>query len=125
MSKGILLVLGVGTLYTSGMVILSRNAVSSVIYLVGTIVNGGLILMMLGVSLIPLVYVIVYVGGIAILFLFVIMMVDLNKGREGKRMERRSEVRVSGWLVVVLTGVLYKNEMRGGVGIITGYREMR
>lgn len=95
MSKGILLVLGVGALYTSGMVILSRNAVSSVIYLVGTIVTGGGILMMLGVSIIPLVYIIVYVGGISILFLFVIMMVDLSKGREGKRVERRGEGRVS------------------------------
>ena len=71
-------------LYTSGMVVRGRNAVSSVIYLVGTIVNGGLIFMILGINLIPLIYVIVYVGGISILFLFVIMMVDLQEGGRGE-----------------------------------------
>ena len=78
------LMIGVVMLYTSGMVVRSRNAVSSVIYLVGTIVSGGLILMILGVNIIPLIYVIVYVGGISILFLFVIMMVDLQEGGRGE-----------------------------------------
>ena len=91
MKQGMIIVLGMATLYTSGMVIISSNAVSSVIYLVGTIINGGLILMMLGINLLPLIYIIVYVGGISILFLFVIMMVDLHEVRKGIRGEIRGE----------------------------------
>ena len=53
------LVIGIAALYTSVMVVLSRNPVSSVIYLVGTIINGGLIFVVLGINLIPLIYVIV------------------------------------------------------------------
>ena len=79
------IIMGVVMLYTSGMVVRSRDAVSSVIYLVGTIVSGGIIMMILGIEYIPLIYVIVYVGGISILFLFVIMMVDLQGGKGEKR----------------------------------------
>lgn len=53
------LVIGIAALYTSVMVVLSRNPVSSVIYLVGTIINGGLIFVVLGINIIPLIYVIV------------------------------------------------------------------
>lgn len=119
-------VIGIAALYTSVMVILSRNPVSSVIYLVGTIINGGLIFMMLGINIIPLIYIIVYVGGISILFLFVIMMVDLHQGREGKQSG-------GGWsgaiTVVVPTILIYNLEMflreGEGLGLVTGYRKMR
>lgn len=126
MSKGLLLVLGVGVLYTSGMVVLSRSAVSSVIYLVGTIINGGLILMVLGISLLPLVYVIVYVGGISILFLFVIMMVELNKEKEEG--EKKEGISGSvGSLVVGLTILLWGIYIYEGEssGVLTSYREIR
>ena len=120
-----ILVVGIAALYTASMVILSKNAITSVIYLVGTILNGGLILMMLGINLIPLIYIIVYVGGISILFLFVIMMVDLHHINEGKKGEIEGEGLISGLLVVVITGILYVKEVKGEVGILTGYRSMR
>ena len=127
MSKVMILVVGVLALYTSSMVILSRNAITSVIYLVGTIINGGLILMMLGINLIPLIYIIVYVGGIAILFLFVIMMVDLHQINEGGRGEMKigSEGLISGILVSIITSILYIKIREGEMGIMTGYRGMR
>ena len=127
MSKVMILVVGVLALYTSSMVILSRNAITSVIYLVGTIINGGLILMMLGINLIPLIYIIVYVGGIAILFLFVIMMVDLHQINEGGRGEMKvgSEGLISGILVSIITSILYIKIREDEMGIMTGYRGMR
>ena len=129
------LVIGIAALYTSVMVVLSRNPVSSVIYLVGTIINGGLIFVMLGINIIPLIYVIVYVGGISILFLFVIMMVDLHQVRSKSKGEVWQEEGGVGYIpaiaVVVPTVLLYKMDMiqRGGylegIGLVTGYRKMR
>ena len=126
--KGIEIVLGIGVLYTSGMVVLTRNAVSSVIYLVGTIINGGIIFMKLGISIIPLIYIIVYVGGISILFLFVIMMVELHKEREVEGTNGIMLV-VTG---IIMTGMIYVSEVREkgrGIGGILkveeGYRSMR
>lgn len=117
MNQGMVIVVGVAALYTSGMVILSRNAVSSVIYLVGTIINGGIIFMMLGINIIPLIYIIVYVGGISILFLFVIMMVELHEERRGG--SEGVFGLMSGIAVIIPTVVIYVGEVMergGGVG---------
>ena len=129
------LVIGIAALYTSVMVVLSRNPVSSVIYLVGTIINGGLIFVMLGINIIPLIYIIVYVGGISILFLFVIMMVDLHQVRSKSKGEIWQEEGGVGYIpaiaVIIPTVLLYKMDMiqRGGykegIGLVTGYRKMR
>ena len=135
MEKGMILVIGIAALYTSVMVILSRNPVSSVIYLVGTIMNGGLIFVMLGINIIPLIYIIVYVGGISILFLFVIMMVDLHQVRSKSKGEVWQEEGGVGYIpaiaVIIPTVLLYKMDMikKGGymegIGLVTGYRKMR
>ena len=123
---------GIAALYTSGMVIIARNPVSSVIYLVGTIVNGGMIFMMLGINIIPLIYVIVYVGGISILFLFVIMMVDLHLFNFK---ERRGGLEggvglISSIAVVIITVMVYVSGLtviqgvrEGGVGLGSIYKE--
>lgn len=120
-----ILVVGVGVLYTASMVILSNSAITSVIYLVGTILNGGLILMMLGINIIPLIYIIVYVGGISILFLFVIMMVDLHQVNDEIKGEIKGENMISSLLVILITSILYIKEMGEGLGVLTSYRSMR
>ena len=79
--------------------------------------------MMLGINIIPLIYIIVYVGGISILFLFVIMMVDLHQINESPK--GGGEGIISSILVIVITGILYMKEMTEGMGILTGYRSMR
>ncbi|TIC19155.1 hypothetical protein E3Q11_04486, partial [Wallemia mellicola] len=60
------------------MVITSKSPVSSVLFLVSVFVNSACYLVILGVGFIGLSYLIVYVGAIAILFLFVIMMLNLR-----------------------------------------------
>ena len=120
-----ILVVGIGVLYTASMVILSNSAITSVIYLVGTILNGGLILMMLGINIIPLIYIIVYVGGISILFLFVIMMVDLHQVNDEIKGEIKGENMISSLLVILITSILYIKEMGEGLGVLTSYRSMR
>ena len=123
------IVVGMGVLYTSMRVIITRSAVTSVIYLVGTIINGGIIFMKLGINIIPLIYIIVYVGGISILFLFVIMMVDMNKGESGWEvggMRLMREVGVIMGTIVIYGGVVGERGMgEGKVCVEMGYRGMR
>lgn len=61
------------------MVITEKNTIHSVFYLVLTFVNSAVILIQWGIDYLGLLLVIIYVGAIAILFLFVIMMLNLKK----------------------------------------------
>lgn len=60
------------------MVITAKNPVMSVLYLIAVFLNVAGYLVLLGIAYLGLVYLIVYVGAIAILFLFVIMMLNLR-----------------------------------------------
>lgn len=59
------------------MIITSLNPIHSVFWLVLLFLNTSGLLILLGFNFIPLMLIIVYVGAIAILFLFVIMMLDI------------------------------------------------
>lgn len=52
--------------------------VISVLFLISVFINSALYLMLLGVSFIGISYIIVYVGAIAILFLFILMMINIK-----------------------------------------------
>lgn len=65
------------TLLGSIMVISSLNPIHSVFWLVLVFLNSAALLLLLGFNFIPLMLIVVYVGAIAILFLFVIMMLDI------------------------------------------------
>jgi len=60
------------------MVITEKNTVHSVFYLVLSFVNTAIILIITGVDYLGLLIIIVYVGAIAILFLFVVMMINIK-----------------------------------------------
>src|ERR1700709_1847800 len=67
------------------MVIVSRNPVHSVLYLILAFVNASGLFMLLGAEFLAMILIVVYVGAVAVLFLFVIMMldVDFTELREG------------------------------------------
>ena len=67
------------------MVVASRNPVHSVLYLILAFVNAAGLFVMLGAEFLAMILVVVYVGAVAVLFLFVIMMldVDFTELREG------------------------------------------
>lgn len=65
------------SLIGSIMVITSLNPIHSVFWLVLVFLNTSALLILLGFNFIPLMLIVVYVGAIAILFLFVIMMLDI------------------------------------------------
>ena len=59
-------------------VILQRNPVHSVLWLILTFFNSAGLFVLLGAEFIAMVLVVVYVGAVAVLFLFVVMMLDIN-----------------------------------------------
>src|ERR1700759_4993547 len=67
------------------MVIVSRNPVHSVLYLILAFVNASGLFVLMGAEFLAMILVLVYVGGVGVLFLFVIMMldVDFTELREG------------------------------------------
>src|SRR6201997_661083 len=60
------------------MVIASRNPVHSVLFLILAFVNAAGLFVMLGAEFLAMILVVVYVGAVAVLFLFVIMMLDVD-----------------------------------------------
>ena len=64
---------------TGFLVITAKNPIISVFYLVLTFVNASILLLIQGVEFLSLLLIIVYVGAIAILFLFVVMMLNIKR----------------------------------------------
>jgi NADH-quinone oxidoreductase subunit J len=60
------------------MVIAARNPVHSVLFLIFAFVNAAGLFMLLGAEFLALILVVVYVGAVAVLFLFVVMMLDVD-----------------------------------------------
>jgi NADH-quinone oxidoreductase subunit J len=60
------------------MVIASRNPVHSVLFLILTFFNAAGLFMLLGAEFLAMILVVVYVGAVAVLFLFVVMMLDID-----------------------------------------------
>lgn len=60
------------------MVITARNPVHAVLFLIMAFFNAAALFVMLGAEFIAMILVIVYVGAVAVLFLFVVMMLDIN-----------------------------------------------
>ena len=60
------------------MVIASRNPVYSVLYLILAFFNAAGLFVLLGAEFLAMILVVVYVGAVAVLFLFVVMMLDIN-----------------------------------------------
>ncbi len=59
-------------------VIFARNPVHSVLWLIVSFFNAAGLMLLLGAEFIALLLVIVYVGAVAVLFLFVVMMLDVD-----------------------------------------------
>jgi len=61
------------------MVIISRNTVYSVFFLILVFVNVSILFIMIGAEFLGMIMLIVYVGAVAVLFLFVVMMLNITE----------------------------------------------
>lgn len=59
-------------------VISSSNTIHSVLFLILVFFNSSILLILMGVEFLSLIFIIIYVGAIAVLFLFVIMMLNVK-----------------------------------------------
>src|SRR5881398_4091046 len=60
------------------MVIAARNPVHSVLFLILAFVNAAALFILLGAEFLAMILIIVYVGAVLVLFLFVVMMLDVD-----------------------------------------------
>jgi NADH-quinone oxidoreductase subunit J len=116
-STAIFYVLASIALLSAVMVIWSRNAVHSAIYLVLSFLSIAAIYVLLQAEFVAAVQVMVYAGGIMVLFLFVIMLVNL-KAAIGPRV--RIHATISGALgLFVVASILYVYD-KGTAGAAAG-----
>jgi len=78
MKNIILNLLALGAILSSILVITSKNPVISVLYLISVFINTAGYLILLGIGFVGIAYILVYIGAIAVLFLFVIMMINIK-----------------------------------------------
>lgn len=70
--------LGIIVCTTGLFVFLAENPVHSVLFLILTFFNSSAILLLLNAEFLALIFIIIYVGAIAVLFLFVVMMLNIK-----------------------------------------------
>lgn len=59
-------------------VIISKNPITSVLYLIGLFLSISVYLMLTGLTFIGLSYLLVYIGAVSILFLFILMLINVR-----------------------------------------------
>lgn len=92
------------------MVITSLNPIHSVFWLVLLFLNTSGLLILLGFNFIPLMLIIVYVGAIAILFLFVIMMLDILQLKKVESISNIVPIILCVFINIVTQLILYFKE---------------
>lgn len=65
-------------IFCSIFVIISKNPIVSVLYLIGLFLSISCYLILLGISFVGLSYLLVYVGAVSILFLFILMLINIR-----------------------------------------------
>jgi NADH:ubiquinone oxidoreductase subunit K/NADH:ubiquinone oxidoreductase subunit 6 (subunit J) len=88
--------------------VMARNAVHSALFLISSLVSVAALFILLGAEFIAGVQILVYVGGVMVLFLFVIMLVNVGAEEEGRAPIFNGTAQVTTALVflILLAGVL-------------------
>lgn len=99
-----------GVMLISGlMVVVSRNPVYSVLFLILAFFNAAGLFVLIGAEFLAMLLIVVYVGAVAVLFLFVVMMLDINfaEMRAGFQKYLPLGLIIGGILVFELVTVMY------------------
>ena len=78
MNYGVINIITISSILCGILVIISKNPIVSVLFLIGLFLNIAGYLMMLGMNFIGLSYLLVYVGAVSILFLFILMLINIR-----------------------------------------------
>lgn len=108
-----------GVMLFSGLMVISlRNPVHSVLFLILAFFNSAGLFVMLGAEFVAMLMVIVYVGAVAVLFLFVVMMMDVNFAQLRQGFQKTLPLGLT--VAVILVTELYltlKGAMVGGTEV--------
>ena len=105
---GFFLLLAAVTIVTAILVIVQRNPVASAVYLIITFFSLAGIYLMLNAQFIAVIQVLVYAGAIMVLFLFVIMLLNLEK----------EKLRLAGHKAQKFFGVVFGIVLLGLIGMV-------
>jgi NADH-quinone oxidoreductase subunit J len=123
----VFLALSVISIITALLMVVTRNPVHSVLYLILTFFVIAALYILLNAQFLAVVHLIVYAGAIMVLFLFVLMLLNLSKDTEPQKSVawRWSAAVTAGMLLVVLIGALRSgiqmaegNPANGQVGLV-------
>jgi NADH-quinone oxidoreductase subunit J len=89
-------------IFSALMVITSRNTVNSVFFLILDFISVGCLFIMVGAEFLGMILLIVYVGAVAVLFLFVVMMLNVSEQKQSWFVGKKSTHIPSGLIVSVL-----------------------
>ncbi len=89
-------------IFSSLMVITSRSTVNSVFFLILDFISVGCLFIMVGAEFLGMIILIVYVGAVAVLFLFVVMMLNVAEQKQSWFIGKRSTHIPSGLIVSIL-----------------------
>jgi NADH-quinone oxidoreductase subunit J len=105
-------------------VITAKNPVHSVLFLILTFFSAAGLFVLMGAEFLAMILVVVYVGAVAVLFLFVVMMLDVDFGelRRGSARYLPFGAGVAGLLTVEMIFVAASVADRGAAARITGAR---
>src|SRR6185369_5349414 len=77
-------IFGIAAIFAGLLTVMARNAVHSALFLISSLVSVAALFILLGAEFIAGVQILVYVGGVMVLFLFVIMLVNVGAEEEGR-----------------------------------------
>ena len=89
-------------IFSSLMVITSRNTVNSVFFLILDFISVGCLFIMVGAEFLGMILLIVYVGAVAVLFLFVVMMLNVAEQKQSWFVGKKSNHLPTGLIVGIL-----------------------
>ena len=109
------------TLAAGFAVVLARNPVHSVLFLITAFFSAAGLFVLMGAEFLAMLLIVVYVGAVAVLFLFVVMMlvVDFSSLREGFARYLPIGILVAGVLAVEMAAVAIVVGTRGAASVNT------
>src|ERR1700752_1773305 len=103
-------IFGIAAIFAGLLTVMARNAVHSALFLISSLVSIAALFVLSGAEFIAGVQILVYVGGVMVLFLFVIMLVNVGAeergGEELLNKPRQVTASLFFWLLLVL-GLLF------------------
>jgi NADH-quinone oxidoreductase subunit J len=115
-------VLSTIAVFSALFVVSVRNPVHSVLFLILTFFNAAGLFVLLGAEFLAMLLIVVYVGAVAVLFLFVVMMLDVDFGtlREGFVRYLPLGGAVAVWLVIEMMFTAWAVASRGAKPLAAG-----